>query len=55
MSECYNSFTELCNASFTFTLQKQFSKKKMIKTNQELQEDVQNAIKWEPLLHAAEK
>ncbi len=25
-----------------------------MKNNQELQEDVQNAIKWEPLLHAAE-
>lgn len=25
-----------------------------MKTNQELQTDVQNAIKWEPLLHAAE-
>ncbi|MGO4770462.1 BON domain-containing protein [Flavobacterium sp. W22_SRS_FK3] len=25
-----------------------------MKTNQELQKDVQNAIKWEPLLHAAE-
>lgn len=25
-----------------------------MKTNEELQKDVQNAIKWEPLLHAAE-
>ena len=25
-----------------------------MKTNEELQRDVQNAIKWEPLLHAAE-
>ncbi|MFT7002130.1 MAG: osmotically-inducible protein OsmY [Spirosomataceae bacterium] len=25
-----------------------------MKTNSELQQDVQNAIKWEPLLHAAE-
>ena len=25
-----------------------------MKTNQELQTDVQNAIKWEPLLNAAE-
>jgi osmotically-inducible protein OsmY len=25
-----------------------------MKTNEELQEDVQNAIKWEPLIHAAE-
>jgi len=25
-----------------------------MKTNQELQKDVQDAIKWEPLLHAAE-
>ena len=25
-----------------------------MKTNEELQQDVQNAIKWEPLLHAAE-
>lgn len=27
---------------------------KAMKTNEELQNDVQNAIKWEPLLHAAE-
>jgi osmotically-inducible protein OsmY len=27
---------------------------KTMKTNEELQKDVQNAIKWEPLLHAAE-
>jgi osmotically-inducible protein OsmY len=25
-----------------------------MKNNEELQKDVQNAIKWEPLLHAAE-
>jgi osmotically-inducible protein OsmY len=25
-----------------------------MKSNEELQKDVQNAIKWEPLLHAAE-
>ena len=25
-----------------------------MKTNQELQHDVENAIKWEPLMHAAE-
>jgi osmotically-inducible protein OsmY len=32
-----------------------FAKKlKTMKTNEELQKDVQNAIKWEPLLHAAE-
>jgi osmotically-inducible protein OsmY len=28
--------------------------KTKMKTNEELQKDVQNAIKWEPLLHAAE-
>jgi osmotically-inducible protein OsmY len=27
---------------------------KVMKTNEELQKDVQNSIKWEPLLHAAE-
>ena len=26
----------------------------IMKTNEELQKDVQNAIKWEPLLNAAE-
>lgn len=26
----------------------------MIKSNEELQKDVQNAIKWQPLLNAAE-
>lgn len=32
-----------------------FAKKlRKMKTNEELQKDVQNAIKWEPLLHAAE-
>jgi osmotically-inducible protein OsmY len=30
------------------------SKKQLMKTNQELQTDVQNAIKWEPLLNEAE-
>jgi osmotically-inducible protein OsmY len=29
-------------------------KLRTMKTNEELQKDVQNAIKWEPLLHAAE-
>jgi hypothetical protein len=31
----------------------QFRSKEM-KTNEDLQKDVQNAIKWEPLLNAAE-
>lgn len=32
-----------------------FTKKlRKMKTNEELEKDVQNAIKWEPLLHAAE-
>ena len=34
----------------TFTLKHIF----IMKTNEELQKDVQNALKWEPLLHAAE-
>jgi osmotically-inducible protein OsmY len=61
MCECYNSLSEFCNTSLIekpdlckVKFITYIKLKIVMKTNEELQNDVQNAIKWEPLLHAAE-